>query len=317
MDEREGARSDTNVVGMPTRLVWEKVPVDGKPATFGRGGSGDPVVFLHGWAIGAAAYRSALRELIRRGKTVIAPALPGFGGTADLAPGERSLAGYAGWVARFLDALGLSDRALVMGHSFGGGVAIALAHDHPERVSGLVLVNSIGGSAWAKTKSTVRSMAERPIWEWGIHFTADLLPVRNVRRVLPVVISESVPNLLRSPGSFLKVADVARKADLSAELEELKARGLPVVVLWGNRDRIITRASVDAICDALGDNGALVVAGGHAWILADPRGFGEVMTNVVDVVLRAKALSARPQTPEDELSRRQEGRFTKGQAEAG
>ena len=57
---------------------------------------------------------------------------------------QRTLAGYAAWVERFLDALGADEPVLVLGHSFGGGIATRFAHDRPERVRYLVLLNSVG-----------------------------------------------------------------------------------------------------------------------------------------------------------------------------
>ncbi|HET6966113.1 MAG TPA: alpha/beta hydrolase [Acidimicrobiales bacterium] len=289
--------SEAAAVPSRTGLVWSITNVAGRPAAYGRAGDGPPIVFLHGWALGLRAYRRCLGEMARQGMSVLAPALPGFGGTAELPGSERSLAGYAEWVAEFLETLGAEGPALVVGHSFGGGVAIRLAHDRPELVRGLVLVNSIGGSAWESGGGTLRSMAERPLWDWGIHFPADLWPAGQIRRVLPVVVSESVPNLLRHPSTFVKVADVARRADLSEELAELNRRRLPVVVLWGRRDQIITRASVDALCDALGGAAPVTVAGGHSWLLADPAGFGEVMTNVVQLADEARNLPSRAAAP--------------------
>jgi hypothetical protein len=127
-------------------------------------------------------------------------------------------------------------------------------------------------------------MSERPLWDWGIHFPADLLPVRQARRVLPVIIAEAVPNLLRDPRAFWEAAGLARKADLTAELEELRNRGLPVVVLWGQSDQLITRDSFEDLCTTLGKPEVVTVAGTHSWLISDPDAFGEVMTNVIDVV---------------------------------
>jgi pimeloyl-ACP methyl ester carboxylesterase len=144
-------------------------------------------------------------------------------------------------------------------------------------------VNSVGGSRWREHGSFVRSMAERPLWDWGLHLQRDLLPMRQLRRVLPVILADAVPNVVRNPKAFWHTASLARFVDLSAELEELKARRLPVVVLWGDRDRVIPRASFDALCEALGDPSAITVEGSHAWLLADPDAFAEVITNVIDV----------------------------------
>ncbi|HVF76156.1 MAG TPA: alpha/beta hydrolase [Acidimicrobiales bacterium] len=272
----------------PDHLAWQRTTVEGRPALYGVAGEGVPVVFLHGWGLGQHSYKRALKRLVKLGCRVYAPALPGFGGTADL-PGEHfSFEGYATWVDRFLEAVGLDEPAFVVGHSFGGAVAIKLAHDHPERVRTLVLVNSIGGSAWTSaTGGTGRSMADRPLWDWGIHFPRDLLDPARITRVLPVVLEDALPNVVRNPRALWKVANLVRQADLTGELEQLKRRKLPVVVLWGEKDGIVPRASFDALCAAIGSEGE-VVGGSHSWLLADPDAFGEVMTNVIAVANLAR-----------------------------
>lgn len=268
-------------------LDWHETHVGGRVARYGVGGTGDPIVFLHGWGLTNRTYRAALKRLTGRGFQVWAPALPGFGGTAPLPREVRSLVGYATWVDEFMATVGIEEHVVLMGHSFGGGVAIQVAHDFPERVRSLVLINSIGGSAWRTDGSLVRSMAERPLWDWGLHLPADVLPTRQVRRVLPVILDGLVPNVLREPRAFWHAANIARGADLVAELETLKERELPVAVLWGDRDQVVTRASVDALCDALGAD-CHTVPGGHSWLLADPDAFGEVITNIVGLAARAR-----------------------------
>ena len=136
-------------------------------------------------------------------------------------------------------------------------------------------------------------MAERPLWDWGIHFPRDVLPLPQIRRVLPVILEDALPNVVRNPLAMWKVANLARRADLTAELEELKRRKLPVVVLWGDKDKIIPRASFEALCQAIGSEGE-VVAGNHSWLLADPDAFGEVMTNVMEVAKLAKSMEEDP-----------------------
>jgi pimeloyl-ACP methyl ester carboxylesterase len=274
---------------VPDHLVWRGTTVDGRPAQYGVAGEGLPVLFLHGWALGQHAYKRAMKRLVQLGCQVYAPALPGFGGTADLPPRHLSFAGYAHWVDGFLRAVGVSEPVFLVGHSFGGGVAIKFASDYRDRVRYLVLINSVGGSAWAKTGSTVRSMAERPLWDWGIHFPTDILPIGQVRRVLPVILEDALPNAMRNPLALWRIGNLARKADLTPELEALKEQKLPVVVLWGDKDTIIPRASFDALCSAIGSEGE-VLSGRHSWLLADPDAFGEVMTNVVSVAKLARRL---------------------------
>ena len=268
--------------GPKPRLAWKRLTVEGRTYHYAEAGTGPSLLFLHGWGLGYRAYRQALRSLAAHGARVIAPGLPGFGGNAGLPAGDVSFAGYADWVGTFLDALGVEEPVAVVGHSFGGGVGIRFAHDHPDRVRSLVLVNSVGGSAWSHHGSALRSLTERPLWDWGIHLPLDLLPVRQLTRVMPVILEDAVPNLLRDPRSLWRVAGLARQADLTAELEAIRARGLPIVVLWGRADRVLPQASMESLCAAAGIDldQVVTVPGKHSWLLADPRSFGEVMTNV-------------------------------------
>ena len=252
-----------------------------------------PVVLLHGWGLADHTYRDVIARIAAQNCRVIAPSMPGFGGTHDLPKENFSIAGYGHWVADLLRALDVDEPVVVVGHSFGGGVAIRFAHDHPQLVRSMVLVNSIGGSSWRKG-SVMRSIAERPLWDWGLHFPSDIWPIRQATRVLPVVIEDFIPNLFRNPRAIAKVSNLARRADLRNELEDLRKGGMPITILWGSRDGIIPRESFEALCVAAGVEGT-VVEGSHSWLLADPDQFGEVITNDVRVAKMARELEM--QTP--------------------
>lgn len=283
--------ADAETEAPQASFSWHRTWVDGRPALYGvAGDSGMPVVFLHGWGIGSRSYRRSIDRLVALGCQVHAPALPGFGGTPDLPRGQFSLTGYADWVDAFLEAVDIDDKVLLVGHSFGGGVAIKTAHRHPQRVRTLVLINSVGGSAW-ESGSTIKAISERPLWDWGLHFPTDIWPLAQATKIIPVIVEEALPNLLRNPGAFWKVGQLARRADLTHELEELKERELPVVVLWGARDGVVPRAAFEAMCAALGSEGE-VIEGSHSWLLADPDQFGEVMTNHVEVAKLAWRLES-------------------------
>ncbi len=269
-------------------VVNQRTWVQGRPAAYSMAGEGLPVVLLHGWALAQHTYRKVIEAIADQGCMVIAPSMPGFGGSGDLKGEAFSMSGYAKWVADLLDVLEIEEPAVLVGHSFGGGVAIKLAHDMPERVRSLVLVNSIGGSAWRNGR-TLRSIGERPLWDWGLHFPSDVWPVRQATRVLPVVFEDLVPNLVRNPRAIIRVANLARRADQRAQLERLRDRGLPITILWGTRDGIIPRESFEALCVASGVEGT-VVEGSHSWLLADPQHFGEVITNDVRVAQAARDL---------------------------
>lgn len=265
-------------------LEWKTVTVNGRSANYGEAGDGEPFVFLHGFGLRDQTYKRALSRLVRLGVRVVAPSLPGFGGTAALARHDTTIEGYAAWVGEFCRTVGLDGPVMMAGHSFGGAVAIRTAHDHAELVRILVLINSVGGSIWKEagieSAEEARHLAERPLWSWGWHIPFDVARRKVVQAALPTIIADAGRNLVRNPRAFLRAGSIARTADLRTELAELNDRGLPIVVLWGAEDRILPTASLDALVEA-GGGEPEVVEGSHAWLLADPDAFGEVMTNVV------------------------------------
>ena len=252
-------------------LTWHRAMVAGRRAVYGVGGAdGPPVVFLHGWALGSRAYKRAIRRLTSRGCRVFAPALPSFGGTADLPSGEMNIGGYADWVGSFMSEVGIEEPALVIGHSFGGGVAIKLARSHPALVRYLVLLNAVGGVD-----------ARRP-WEWAMGFGREFWPPADTLELMLAMRADLVPNLFRNPLGLARAGVLAQRADLRLELAELNKSGVPVLALTGDRDTVIPRSAFEAVCNTVGAD-RRVVSGGHAWLLVDPDSFGEVLASTIDV----------------------------------
>lgn len=274
-------RSPRPAVRRPAQDVrWRRIPVDGTAVDYVVGGHGRPVLFLHGWGLGPAAYRAALSDLAHRGMRVYAPALPGFGGTPGLPAAERDLDGYARWVGRFVDAIGIRGPVTAVGHSFGGGVAARAAHDLPDHVDELVLVNAVGGAQWSPA-GTARPIHERPLWDWMLHLHADALGARSVGQVLGAIAGSALPNVVRDPMAIWQVGHLARTADLRAELTGLAARNLPVTLLWGTGDSVIPVASFESMRAALGEPNVVMVPGNHCWPIDEPARFGEAVVRVM------------------------------------
>lgn len=101
-----------------------------------------PVVLVHSLA-GNSTHWSKQLEHLRRTRRAVALDLRGHGRSERPRNGDYTIAGMAGDVAAVADTLGL-DRFVLVGHSMGGGVALAYAGAHPDRVAGLVLVDPIG-----------------------------------------------------------------------------------------------------------------------------------------------------------------------------
>jgi pimeloyl-ACP methyl ester carboxylesterase len=282
------------------RLRWHRTTLDGRDAYYAEAGDGHPLVFLHGWGLTARSYAKALPTLAATGARVIAPALPGFGRSEPLR-GEYTFEKLANWVDDLLDHIGVEEPAGLVGHSFGGAVATATAWYHPERARALVLVNSVGGSVWKTGTTGDRSLADRPIWDWGLRLPGEFRQ-RDYRRVLPVVVRDVVGNALANPSAVWRAAHLARTADLREELATLAERGLPVSILWGSEDKVVPEATFLAMCEAAGAPGDILPDAGHSWLLADPEGFGELVTNSLTVqrTLTDRTLRREDNDPDDD-----------------
>ena len=261
-------------------MVTKQIDVDGRTASYASGGRGLPVLFLHGWGLDHRAYQRSLRRLTARGCRVIAPSLPGFGGTAALPSAQRSIEGYAEWVRAFVEAVGVTDPMVVLGHSFGGGVATKFVHDHPDHARYLVVVNSVGDPRVfvGNMLSRVADVRVQNVFDPMIQL---MLPNSTgaTARLIPRIF---VGNVMRDPLAMADAARVAMTADLSGEMAALAERGVPTLVLWSDGDGVIPMSAFDTFCSTFGSDGH-VVTGGHSWLLARPDVFGQVLDNVVQI----------------------------------
>lgn len=102
--------------------------------------------------------------------------------------------------------------------------------------------------------------------------------------MLPVILRDAAPNLLRNPTAIWRVAHLARRADLTPELEKLKQRRLPIVIIRSNQVNVIPHIALATIRAAVGDHRYIAVPGRHSWPLAGPHQFGEVITNLLPLL---------------------------------
>ena len=101
-----------------------------------------PLVLCHGWPELAYSWRRQIRALSEAGYRVIAPDMRGFG----LSPGPEAVEAYdlqtiTGDLAGLLDHLGV-EKAIFVGHDWGGAAVWRMAQEHPERVAGVIGLNT-------------------------------------------------------------------------------------------------------------------------------------------------------------------------------
>src|SRR4051812_10161016 len=120
--------------------AWE-VDLHGHRAIYRTAGSGPPLVLIHGMVNSSRHWEQVALRLADR-YTVIAPDLIGHGDSAT-PRGDYSLGAHAASIRDLLSVIGV-ERATIVGHSLGGGVAMQFFYQFPQRTERLVLVSSGG-----------------------------------------------------------------------------------------------------------------------------------------------------------------------------
>src|SRR6188508_3381283 len=129
------------MVASVTQFVPWEMELHGHRVIYRIAGSGPPVVLIHGMVNSSRHWEEVALRLADR-HTVIAPDLIGHGDSAT-PRGDYSLGAHAAVIRDLLSAIGI-DRATIVGHSLGGGVAMQFFYQFPQRTERLALVSSGG-----------------------------------------------------------------------------------------------------------------------------------------------------------------------------
>ena len=226
------------------------VTLHGRPVSYVKAGSGPLLLLIHGIAGSVENWQEVIEPLAQR-HTVVAPSLPGHGRSAPGA-GDYSLGALASGLRDLLVALGY-ERATLVGHSLGGGIAMQFAYQFPEITERLALVSS--GGLGPEVSAILRAAA-LPGADLFIGVTATLGSTvgSKVARGLAVVGLRPTADVAEVARGYASLVDHDRRAAFLATLrgvvgtggQRVSARdrfylaeGMPVLIIWGARDRII------------------------------------------------------------------------------
>ena len=287
----------------------KEIQLHGHRLSYRCGGHGPLLILIHGITNSSASWEPIL-ALLERDFTVIAPDLLGHGDSAK-PRGDYSLGSFASLLRDFMLALG-HERATIAGHSLGGGIAMQMAYQFPERVERLVLVSS--GGLGRQVTPVLRAVA---------------LP--GAELMLPLLASRAIVNAGAAVGGWIgKIGlrtgtDIAEMAAGLASLQDIETRrafvhtarsvidvhgqrvdatdklylaaAVPTLIMWGDDDPIIpARHGIRAHEHMPGSRLRLFAGAGHFPHHDDPAGF--VTT------LREFVTTTRPSEPDDDRLRR-------------
>jgi pimeloyl-ACP methyl ester carboxylesterase len=227
------------------------VTLHGHRRAFVKTGSGPVILLLHGLGCDHTSWAPVIERLSSR-YTVIAPDLLGHG-QSDKPRADYSLGGYANGMRDLLTVLGI-DKVTVVGHSFGGGVAMQFAYQFPERTQRVILVSS-GGLGPEVTP------AIKAITTPGFHQFMGVVTLPGLRHLTTVTMRLMSRSRLPHTRDLAEVADIvetfrdprARAAirhvvrgvvDWRGQIVTMSDRAyltsaIPMYLIWGDQDTVI------------------------------------------------------------------------------
>jgi pimeloyl-ACP methyl ester carboxylesterase len=240
------------------------------------GGDGFPLLLLHGQPGSGLDLAPVARALAARARAIV-PDRPGYGRTGGEAVGFRA---NARLLLDLLDRLAVPS-AVVAGHSWGAGVALALAESAPERVDGLLLVSPVTPAG--RLGRLDRVLADRrlgpPLLRTGFGLLGHSLSLRTARRLAAAWLPGAQDEEIAATGADWRARPVWRsyfseQRALVTELPELAAAlpmiDKPATVIVGGRDRMVSPQDAAALARTL-PRGRFVCVSGAGHLLPQKR----------------------------------------------
>jgi pimeloyl-ACP methyl ester carboxylesterase len=281
---------------------WQ-IELHGHDVIYRIAGDGPPVVLIHGMINSSRHWEEVARGLAAD-YTVVAPDLIGHGDSAT-PRGDYSLGAHAASIRDLLAAIGI-DRATIVGHSLGGGVAMQFFYQFPQRTERLALVSS--GGLGDQVSPLLRSAA--------LPGASALLSVAAHRGVVAGLAAggrrlrdrgsgsgvylEAIARALRplsrrgSREAFLQtlrsVIDVhGQRVSARDRLYLLGSAGIPTLIVWGERDRTIPpRHGLEAHGLIEGSRFTTLPKAAHFPHLEDPEGLAAVLRDFIETTEPAR-----------------------------
>lgn len=238
-------------------------------------GKGDPVLLIHGFGVNGYTWRHLAEPLARQAR-VIVPDLKGFGTSPKPMDEHYSAYDQARLVYRFIVEQDLRDLTLV-GHSFGGGVALVTAmllqEQQPHRLRRLVLIGSMG---YRQDLPGFIGILRTPVLgPLAVTFVPPTIQVRSIMKLVyydDTLISDEAIRAYARPmhavGATQALVRTARQI-IPQDIEALTARyptlQVPTLVIWGRHDDIVPLQVGQRLAAALPDARLVVIDdSGHA-----------------------------------------------------
>lgn len=225
-----------------------------------RGGTGEPVLILHGWGASIEAVHLIVDDLAN-GFDAIALDFPGHGQSS--APSDPwTVSDFRDMVLQFLDKLGI-ERTDIVAHSFGGRVAIKLAAEFPQRVGRMVFTGAAGvppeRTAGQKARMALAKMGKQAKGMLGDGALSKWMETRWVNAVASA-------DYAKASGAMRATLVNVIGEDLTPFMPKVRAKTL---LIWGSEDKDTPLSSGRAMARLIPGSELVVLEGGGHFAYAE------------------------------------------------
>jgi pimeloyl-ACP methyl ester carboxylesterase len=244
---------------------------DGTRIVYLEGGSGAPLVLVHGFGADKDNFTRVARYLTPHYR-VIVPDLVGFGESSHRADVDYHYAAQAQRLHDFTQALGLS-RFDLGGNSMGGGISMSLAAQHPQEVASLWLLDCAGIAA-APPSELARIVTTTDTNPLIITKETDFAAFLNFVMSDPPYIPGSVMNAMARERMANQPLERQVFGQIATDSVDAAVKGMatPTLIVWGDEDRALSVGTVPVLKALLPNAQAIVMPHvGHAPMIERPK----------------------------------------------
>lgn len=209
----------------------KQISIDKLRINYKIAGEGPVILILHGWGGSSDSWLEVQRILAEKRYRIITPDFPGFGKSV-IPPEPWGIKDYNNFVLEFTQKLNLNNFFLI-GHSFGGRIAIKFTSQYPEKVKKLILCDSAG----IKPKPSLKTLIIFWLARIGnaIFSPKYLIRIRGTARNLFYVFLRN-KDYVKANGAMRETIKNVLKEDLLSEISQIRTKTL---IVWGGADRMV------------------------------------------------------------------------------
>lgn len=253
-------------------MIEEKVLINNLEVNYKIAGEGQPILILHGWGGSSDSWIKVQEILAKKGYKVISIDFPGFG-KSKTPSHSWGVKDFSDFVLKLTEKFGLQNFFL-LGHSFGGRIAIKFAVLYPEKIKGLILCNSAG----IKQKPGLKEKLIFNLAKIG-NAIFTLAPLKRFKEKFRNIFYFFLrhKDYVKAKGVMKETIKKILDEDLLNDLSFIKTKTL---IIWGEKDKLVPVKYAHIFKENIKNSELeILLKIGHSPHLEVPEKLGEIILN--------------------------------------